>query len=147
MATGGTAHSSDSTAHSSESSAYGTEDIWTVFADAVLAVHVDGHDLVVGRDRLPWTAPTYAVTAWNPGEERPARENAAANARLEADLLAAGIEHHPATGSSPDGSWSEPGFLLVGCRRNEALAVARRYGQLAIYEVIEDLLVVVPCDA
>lgn len=127
-------------------SAYGTDEIWTVFDDAVLTITVAGRPLVVGRDALPWAALSYAITGWNPGRECSSADNDAANRRLRAELTEFGVEYHAAVGSSPDGSWSEPGYAVVGITRDDAVALGRRYGQLAIYEIIEGHLLVVPCD-
>ncbi len=40
--------------------------------------------------------------------------------------------HVPCTGRSPDGSHEEPG-LAVACGRREAISLARRFGQAALY--------------
>lgn len=117
--------------------------LWQVFADATLRIAVGDTDLVVGVDPMPWSGVAHAVTAWNPGESRSRRDNDAANDRLAAELRAAGVRHHPAVGASPDGSWEEPGFVLVGLHRDEAVEWGRRYGQLAIYEIADGRLVVI----
>lgn len=119
------------------------DDLWRVFADATLRVTIDGADVVVGVDPTPWDGPAYAVTGWNPGESRPRSENDAANERLASELRAAGVHHHPAVGSSPDGSWEEPGYVLVGVDRATAIEWGRRFGQLAIYEIVDGRLLVV----
>lgn len=126
--------------------AYADGDVWRVFADAELRISLpDGRVVLVGVDDLPWPDPAHAVTGWNPGETRPDAENAAANERLAAELAAAGVEHHPAVGSSVDDGWEEPGFVLVGLSRAEAIEWGRRYGQLAIYEISGGRLEVVSC--
>lgn len=127
--------------------AYASGDVWQVFADAELRITLPGGRVaLVGVDDLPWSDPVHTVTGWNPGETRPPAENHAANAQLAAELIAAGVEHHPAVGSSPDDDWSEPGFVLVGLSRDDAIEWGRRYGQLAIYEVVDGRLLVVSCE-
>ncbi len=53
------------------------------------------------------------------------------NERRQADLVAqvehAGWAYLPATGSSPDGSWSEPGIALAGVTEEQALSLGRRH--------------------
>ncbi len=89
----------------------------------------------------------YVMTAWNPGFDRPtATENAAANLRMHTELEIAGYEVWPCDGASPDGTFAEPGFLVWGMPRAEALEVARRYRQFAIYEYDEGgVRSVIPC--
>jgi hypothetical protein len=126
---------------------YGTDGIWDTFAAAVVTVHPpSGGAIVVGEEPLPWPEPTHVVTAWNPGEERPHEQNVRADERLERELDGRGLTHCRAIGSSPDGSWSEEGFAIVGMSRDQALALARAYGQMAIYEVTGTRNVIVACD-
>ncbi len=74
------------------------------------------------------------VTAWNPSAtERDRRENARANVALFMDLQGDG---HPAVGATArprSGEWPvEPGFVVLGVSRDQALDYAKRYGQLAV---------------
>lgn len=126
--------------------AYGTDAIWDTFLDAVVTVHVGTTVLTVGTDILPWPAPVHILTAWNPGEERPHAQNVAANERLRRDLVERGLDHAPAIGASPDGTWSEDGFAVSGLGHADAVALGAHYGQLAIYEVTGSSWAVVPCD-
>jgi len=73
------------------------------------------------------------LTAWNPGGQPAAPEaNAAAQARLEAELAAAGRACLRGA-SRGDGGWPpEPSLLVLGLPRAEALALARRHGQEAL---------------
>lgn len=74
------------------------------------------------------------LTAWNPGSRLLA---AAENARRQAALLAAagraGYPYLPGRGIGADGGWpSEESLLILGIARPAALALGRRFGQLAI---------------
>ena len=62
------------------------------------------------------------LTAWNPGSEPTAQAmNQAAQARLEADLEAAGYPILRGMGVDPAGSWpGEPSVLVLGISRTEA---------------------------
>jgi hypothetical protein len=74
------------------------------------------------------------LTAHNPGG-LPADPgaNAAAQARLEAELVASGRVFLRGASHGDGGSWGpEPSLLVLGLGRAEALALARRYGQEAL---------------
>jgi uncharacterized membrane protein YccC len=74
------------------------------------------------------------VTAYNPGS-RPlsAEENARRQTELEVDVAALGLTFHRGAGAAPDGSWpAEPSVLILGIGRDAAVALARKYGQLAL---------------
>ena len=100
-----------------------------------------------GAGPLPVPSPAFAITAWNPMSE-PCRPDAndAANRRLAAELAALPCTVLPAVGESTDGSWREEGFLVAGIGRDAVLALGRRFGQHAVYELTDDELLVVTCD-
>jgi hypothetical protein len=71
------------------------------------------------------------ITAMNPrSEPRTAAENAAANQQL-ADALQL-WKALPHDGIAPDDSWAETGFFVLDLPREEAIVLARRFGQNAI---------------
>jgi nucleotide-binding universal stress UspA family protein len=74
------------------------------------------------------------VTAWNPGGRLADRAaNEAAQKRLEAELLATGRPLLRGASLGDSGEWPpEPSLLVLGIPRDEAVALARRYGQEAI---------------
>jgi hypothetical protein len=80
--------------------------------------------------------PVMVLTAGDPyPAELSQAENAARMELLCAALDATGIEHDPALGRSKDGSTSEISRALRGVDRAEALDIAGRFGQLAVYEI------------
>ncbi|GIW17605.1 MAG: hypothetical protein KatS3mg064_0762 [Tepidiforma sp.] len=77
--------------------------------------------------------PFAVVTAWNPGRERPGREeNEARNRALQAEIERRGWRWLPAEGRSPEGAHREPSFAVFGATLDEALALGRQFGQAAI---------------
>jgi len=74
------------------------------------------------------------LTAHNPrGLRADPAANAAAQARLEAELAAAGRPFLRGASLGDGGDWPpEPSLLVLGLARAEALALARRYGQEAL---------------
>lgn len=77
----------------------------------------------------------HVLTAWNPqGIEAPLDANREANERLAAELAGLSLQVWPTVGTGHDGSWSEEGFSIVGLSLVEAIALAIRYDQRAIFE-------------
>jgi hypothetical protein len=130
---------------------------WPQYAEAVVELILDGRHLVLtptpftvpalaparggsARALSRWRPPIWVLTAGDPYPlELTGAENAAREKVLIAELDAAGIEHDPALGRSPDGSTSEVSRALRGIDRARALAIAARHGQLAVYEIDEDI--------
>ena len=82
----------------------------------------------------PLAAPVHLLTAYNPrGKDLPLEENERRLAQLAAYLQAELVATVPSLGASEDGTWSEPGFALLDVDEEQALAVARRFEQAAIY--------------
>ncbi len=84
-------------------------------------------------DRLDAEIPGLVLSAWNPqGEPLPAAVNQARDTVLYAELRARDCAALRARGRSPDGSWTEDGWLIPH-ERERSLLLLRRYGQLAGY--------------
>jgi Protein of unknown function (DUF3293) len=82
----------------------------------------------------PLAAPVYLLTAYNPrGEELPLEENERRLAELDSYLRAELVAAVRSIGASEDRSWMEPGFALLDAGEAEAIAIARRFEQAAIY--------------
>ncbi|MFA7324111.1 MAG: DUF3293 domain-containing protein [Candidatus Nanopelagicales bacterium] len=105
---------------------------------------VSARDPDVADDAAAWSDPALfsvlrqascaVLTAWNPGFLRPGDAvNARRNAQLRARLVLSGYEVWPALGASPDGAFSEPGFLAWEISLDEAVFIARGFDQFAIY--------------
>jgi len=92
--------------------------------------------------------PLALVTAWNPGNERPGEPaNRAANRRLEAELARRGLPFFPARGRDEAGAHVEPSFAIVGILREDALALARSFGQAAIVCAVAGRAELLWCEA
>jgi len=79
-------------------------------------------------------AQRYAlITAWNPASTLHSHAaNETADAALVARLDAAGIARQPAQGSSSDGQWREPGWLVFDVSEVGLDLLAREFGQAAV---------------
>jgi hypothetical protein len=92
-------------------------------------------------------APVHVLTAHDPGAARPgAAENRRRQAALEAELTAHGLTVTRAVASAADGTHAEESAAVVGWDDDEALALARRYGQDAIFRWSPTAWAVVACD-
>ncbi|MCD2193010.1 DUF3293 domain-containing protein [Actinomycetospora endophytica] len=98
--------------------------------------------------RYPLDAsPVHVLTAHNPGAARPgAVENRRNQAALEAELTACGLTVTRAVASATDGSHAEESAAVLGWDDDRALALARRFGQDAIFRWSPTAWAVVPCD-
>lgn len=112
------------------------------FADAVYRVYDGGQaiELRIGEPSPAMAAllqrfgATHAglVTGENPfGQRQSIEANAAANAALAAAIDARGLVRLPSDGGSEDGSWNEPGFLVLGGDGEPVADLARGCRQAA----------------
>jgi len=75
------------------------------------------------------------LTAWNPGSvQRSEEENAAAQRELAAALDRAGLLAWPARGESPGRDWMEESLCVLDLDPEQARALARRFGQMAVVQ-------------
>lgn len=117
---------------------------WAAFRTTRLLVRTDQGTLEVapseGRARgayLPGSAgPLHVLTAWNPrGIEQSEVANRAADLALAALLDdRTDLRRWRTTGVGADGAWSEQGWTIEGLPRDEALSLAGRFDQRAIFE-------------
>jgi hypothetical protein len=130
----------------------GRSELWRTWLEAHLWIerpdglgwwHISPRpDGVVGE--WPLAAPVYLLTSYNPrGEELPLEENERRLGELETYLRTELVPAVRSVGASEDGSWMEPGFALLDSTEPQALAMARRFEQAAIYAWCAESLEVV----
>ena len=94
-----------------------------------------GKALDLPEELQPWFV---VITAFNPGSEALTDdENQARHAELWGLVRSFGDDCFPAVGRSEDGSWREESVAIVGVEEKRALALAQRFGQLAVFCVDE----------
>ena len=125
--------------------------MWDGFAAAIVEVGLASGPVVLvpalpGQVGVfPFDQPVHILTAYNPaGRAIDASENEARHEALGAAL--AGHTVVPTAGSAPDGTFREPGYGLLGVGLDEALDLARTFGQRAIYRWTPDVLSIVGVD-
>ena len=125
------------------------EHAWAAFVATRIHIYVDKDTVTVQPDlvpeRFPWNHPVYVITGWNPGVVCSVETNNVANGELEAVLRASGHPVYSAEGCAIDGSWAEESYAVEGLAREEAIAIGRRFGQLAIFEVTAAGVDVIGC--
>ena len=109
----------------------------------------DGFPVVLSgpwSDDLPGRR-LHVITAWDPnGRPGGRKENAAAHRRLIADVEALGVQWSPAVGAARDGSHHELGIVTDALTPARAIALGAEHGQLAVFELDDERLHVLPCD-
>jgi hypothetical protein len=92
----------------------------------------------------PWDNPSVFITGWNPnGSPRSETKN-----REAEQLLAGALSNDrivPAVGGIPNGPHLEPGWLVLDANLERVRAVARDFGQDAVYLWHHDRLELVAC--
>ena len=95
----------------------------------------------------PFAPPVWAayaiVTAWNPASQRLGMRRNARRQRALSRHLADTLVMGPVWGSAPDECWQEAS-LLLHIPQGEAIRLAARFGQNALYWVVEGELWLVP---
>lgn len=113
-----------------------TDALWSAYRNTVFCVSA----------RLDLKRDFAIVTADNPGGVlRATSANRAAEAALRAELTARTSEAPRVVGCAPDFSFCENGFAAF-LARDEALALAKRFDQRAIYLVANGDLHLLPCN-
>ncbi len=96
----------------------------------------------------PFEGEVHVLTAWDPaGRQRPMEVNNEQNAQLAADLMRLGGSVLPAKGYSAidpgkggPGEFLDSGFVVWGLDTEAVLAVARNFGQEAIYRLGDETI-------
>jgi hypothetical protein len=90
----------------------------------------------------------HVVTAWNPGDERPAREvNDHANEALRAELARRGLAPMRALGSDPNSPHAEESWAVAGRTDHDARELGAKYRQVAVFRITATRQTVLGCFA
>jgi hypothetical protein len=129
--------------------------LWAEYSRTVVEMVVpDGASFVIhpatAGDVGQWppflVAPVHFLTAWDPDDERPGEaENRRRGIALEADLRDRGLSVWRTVGRDLESDHTEEGVAVVGMTETEAIALARRYRQNAIFSWTPTAWSVVSC--
>ena len=126
--------------------------VWDAFALTEITDQTEPNPLVwagANAAALPLAAPVHVITAQNPSEQVLSDQvNQQRHKLLETYLLlrAPGAELQEVVGRSTQGSWAEASWAISGLTRADALAIAHRFQQRAIFELTEAEVIVIGVD-
>jgi hypothetical protein len=90
----------------------------------------------------------HVITAWNPGDERPSREeNDRANEALRADITRRGLAPMRAPGSDPNSPHAEESWAVAGFNDHDARELGAKYRQVAVFRITAERQTVLGCFA
>ena len=126
-------------------------DIAALYLATVVTIHDAGawrpaHEVAARLGTL------HVITAWNPGDERPSREendlaNRALRAELEAlNLAARGLAPLPALGSDPNSPHAEESWAVTSLDDRAARELGAKYRQVAMSRITRERQTVLGCD-
>ena len=122
---------------------------WLAYADAVVDVFIGDAVVTLGQEGLlegvAPPAPMLVLTAYNPGRAVASSVNEAAQAHLIEYLSQRSLSWLPAIGRSRDGTWQEPSLAVTDLPEPEAIEIARRFDQDAIFKWDGENLSVISC--
>ncbi len=88
----------------------------------------------------------HVITAWNPGDDRPTREeNEKANSELLNRLSAMGLHPVRALGADPDSDHAEESWAVVGLSDDQVRVLGAEFGQIAVFRLAAGVLTVLAC--
>ncbi len=124
------------------------QELRRAYLATVINVEIEpGRWVVIDEAVRSFPTPLHVVTPWNPFSVVLSDEaNSERMTGLISDLAKTSATWFNATGSSPDGEWSEDSLLVVGMVRSEAIGIGRQHDQHAIFEVTDEELIVLGCD-
>lgn len=128
------------------------ENLWEVFA-ATEIIGLDNSALILagkGAAALPLPPPIHVITAQNPHER--VLTDIVNNKRHQLlhnylKMRFPKAELIEVIGKSCSGPWAETGWAISGLSRLDALAIAYRFQQRAIFELTKDEVIVIGADA
>ena len=110
-------------------------------------VDEDGELVPIQRSRLLASGSVHAVTAWNPGDQRPTDQvNRAANQALFEQLVTRGLEPVRAVGQDPDSSHAEESWAVSGTTDDIARELGAQFGQVAVFRITTGSQTVLACE-
>jgi hypothetical protein len=111
-----------------------------------VSVEEDGNLVPVRDSHLIASRVVHVITAWNPGDVRPTREeNEKANSELRARLRAMGLQPVRALGADPDSDHAEESWAAVGLSDEQARALGVEFGQVAVFRLAAGVQTVLAC--
>lgn len=121
-------------------------ELQNLYLKTFVSIEESGRMTPAGSAAMSIGSIVHVITAWNPGDDRPTRdENDEANNRLRVDLMERGLNPVRAVGSDPDSDHFEESWAVVGLSDDEARAIGAAYGQVAVFRLARGTQTVLAC--
>ena len=121
-------------------------DLPQLYLKTVVSIEEDGLLVSASNARCVAQGVVHVLTAWNPGHERPSREeNDDANERLLIELVSRGLNPCRAVGADPDSEHAEESWAVCGLSDVEARAIGTAFGQVAVFSLTATGQAVLAC--
>jgi hypothetical protein len=121
-------------------------DLPSLYLKTVVLIEEDGLLVPASTARCITHGAAHVLTAWNPGDERPSREeNDAANEKLRIELLSRGLDPCRAVGADPDSEHAEESWAVCGLSDDEARVIGAAFGQVAVFRLTATDQTVLAC--
>lgn len=118
-----------------------------LYLRTLVSIEEGGHLVEAAVSPMAMGQVVHVITAWNPGEARPARhENDAASRRLRQVLVDRGLAPRRAVGADPDSDHAEESWAVSGLDDQEARAIGASFGQVAVFRISGGTQTVLACD-
>ena len=121
-------------------------DLPQLYLKTVVSIEEDGLLVPASNARCVAKGVVHVLTAWNPGDERPSREeNDDANEKLRIELVSRGLNPCRAVGADPDSEHAEESWAVHGLSDDEARALGTAFGQVAVFRLTATGQAVLAC--
>lgn len=121
-------------------------DLGALYLRTLVSIEENSRLFPAARSMLVHNSVVHVLTAWNPGVERPSRqENDSANEHLRQILAGLGLIPCRAVGADPDANYFEESWAVTGLDDHEARAIGTTFGQVAVFRIFDGIQTVLAC--
>jgi hypothetical protein len=121
-------------------------DVPQLYLKTVVLIEEDGSLVPASNARCVAQGVVHVLTGWNPGDERPSREeNDATDEELRTELVSRGLNPCRAVGADPDSEHAEESWAVCGLSDDEARAIGAAFGQVAVFRLTATGQAVMAC--
>jgi hypothetical protein len=123
-----------------------TPNLGDLYLRTLVSIEEDGQMIPAAESSMARNVVLYVLTAWNPGHERPTRDqNEGANRLLHHRLVERGLQPIRAVGADPNSGHFEESWAVIGLDDREARAIGAEFGQVAVFRIANGTQTVLAC--
>lgn len=117
-----------------------------IYVKTLISIEDNGRLVPATKATLVRSGTVHVITAWNPGDERPTRDqNNTANQHLHQVLVDQGLNPCHAIGADPNSEHHEESWAVTGLNDQQAKAVGAAFGQVAVFRISDGTQTVLAC--